>query len=392
MTSADRNALLRRSGTVSLVVGVIGAVLCGLGYEGGSKAFLASYLVAFLFWLGIALGSLVVCMLHGVTGGGWGLPIRRIAEAGHSTLPLMALAFVPIVINVGKLYEWADPSHMAADENLRKKAHWLNVDGYEARAIAYFAVWIVLSRLVTRLSPNDDPDPESRRSLWMQRVSGAGLILYGFTMTFAAVDWVMSLEPHWFSSMYGVIYFGGQTLAGMSLCVLVMSLLEGYPPWAHALNTSRRHDQGNLLLTMVMFWAYASFMQFLIIWSGNLPEENVWYLRRSVGGYELVVLVLMVFHFAVPFALLLSRDIKQRARRLMWLVAWLLAMRFVDLYWLAMPGIFPEQLTFPWQLPAATAAIGGFWSAVFSWRLAARADLPIHDPERTEDAHERAHA
>ncbi|HVX16363.1 MAG TPA: hypothetical protein VHC22_34575 [Pirellulales bacterium] len=392
MSHADRNALLRRAGAMSLVVGVIGAVLCGLGYGGGSKTFLASYLVAFLFWLGIALGSLVVCMLHGVTGGGWGLPIRRIAEAAHSTLPLMALAFVPIAMNVGTLYEWADPSHMEADEDLQKKAHWLNVDGYEARAIAYFAIWIVLSLLVARLSPNEDSDPESRRSLWMQRVSGAGLILYGFTMTFAAVDWVMSLEPHWFSSMYGVIYFGGQTLAGMSLCVLVMSLFEGYPPWKRVVNTSRRHDQGNLLLTMVMFWAYASFMQFLIIWSGNLPEENVWYLRRSVGGYELVVLVLMVFHFAVPFALLLSRDVKQRERRLMWLVAWLLLMRFVDLYWLAMPGVFPEHLVFPWQLPAATAAIGGFWLAVFFWRLAVRADLPIYDPEQIEDAHERAHA
>jgi hypothetical protein len=172
--------------------------------------------------------------------------------------------------------------------------------------------------------------------------------------------------------------------------VLVMSLLEGYPPWFNAVNTSRRHDLGNLLLAMVMFWAYTSFMQYLIIWSGNLPEENVWYQHRSVGGYELVVLVLMALHFAVPFALLLSRDVKQHRQRLMWLTAWLLAMRLVDWYWLAMPGVFPEKLTLPWQLPAAVAAIGGFWLAAFAWRLAARADLLIYDPKLMEGAHERA--
>lgn len=390
MNSADRNALLRRVGLISLIVGVAGAIVTALGYQGGSKAFLGSYLIAFLFWLGIALGSMIVCMLHGVTGGGWGLAVRRVGEAGCAALPLMALAFVPIAINVRTLYEWADPSLVANDEILQKKTHWLNVERYETFTVVYFAIWIVTALLLRMLSPNEDADPESPRNLWRQRVSGAGLILYGFSMTLAAVDWVMSLEPHWYSSMYGVIYWGGQALAGFSFCVLVMSLLENYPPWNRAVNTVRRHDLGNLLLTAVMFWAYVSFMQYLIIWSGNLPEENTWYLHRSVGGYELVVIVLMAFHFGVPFALLLSRDIKQERRRLMWLVAWLLVMRFVDLYWLVMPAIFHEQLTLPWQLPAALVGIGGFWMAIFAWRLAARAGLPIYDPELLEGADERS--
>ena len=393
MTAADRNSVLRRLGMISLPVGVVGAVVTALGYQDGSKTFLGAYLVAFLFWLSISLGSMIVCMLHGVTGGGWGLAVRRIAEAGYTTIPVMALAFVPIAMNVRTLYEWADLSHVATDENLQKKAHWLNVEGWETRAVVYFAIWIVLALLLNLLSPSDDHDPESPRNLWMQRVSGAGLILYGFSMTLAAVDWVMSLEPHWFSSIYGVIHWGGQALAGFSFCVLMMSLLEHAPPWNRAVNTVRRHDLGNLLLTAVMFWSYCSFMQYLIIWSGNLPEENVWYLNRSVGGYELVVLVLMGLHFAVPFALLLSRDVKQHRWRLMSLVAWLLVVRLVDCYWLAMPGVFPKQLVLPWQLPAAWAAIGGFWLAIFAWRLAARADLPIFDPELTEAADERtAHA
>ena len=393
MTFAERNSLLRRVGAISLVAGIVGAIGCAAGYGGGSKAFLGSYLVAFLFWLGISLGSMVVCMLHAVTGGGWGLAIRRIAEATYATVPLMALAFVPVAINVRTFYEWADLSHVEADETLQKKASWLNVEGYETRAVIYFAVWIVTALLLKLLSPNEDPDPDSPRNIWLQRASGVGLILYGFSMTLAAVDWVMSLEPHWYSTMYGVIYWGGQALAGMSFCVLVMSLLEKYPPWNRAVNTVRRHDLGNLLLTMVMFWAYVSFMQYLIIWSGNLPEENVWYLHRSVGGYELVVIVLMGFHFAVPFALLLSRDIKQRQQRLMWLVAWLLIMRLVDLYWLVMPGVFPQQLTLPWQLPAALVAIGGFWLAIFAWPLSAIADMPLYDQELMEGADERrAHA
>lgn len=391
MNTAARNSRLRRAGLISLVVGIAGAVLCAAGYGEGSKEFLGSYLVAFLFWLGMTLGSLVVCMLHGVTGGGWGLAVRRIAEAGYAAIPLVALAFVPIAMNVRTMYPWADPSLVSADADLQKKALWLNVEGWQVRAVAYFAVWIVLAVLVNLLSPNEDKEAESPRNLWMQRVSGAGLILYGFSITLAVVDWVMSLEPHWFSSIYGVIYFGGQTMAGLSLCVVVMGWLEDCPPFNRVVNDTRRHDLGNLLLTAVMFWAYCSFMQYLIIWSGNLPEEIVWYQHRSVGGYERVVLILMVLHFAVPFALLLSRDIKRNRSRSMWLAAWLLLMRLVDVYWLAMPGLFPEDFTLPWQLPAALAAIGGFWLAIFFWRLAARADLPIYDPELMEGAHERAH-
>jgi hypothetical protein len=393
LTSTHRTTALRRTGIIAILAGLVGAAGCVAGYGGGSKEFLASYLVAFLFWLGISLGSMVVCMLHGVTGGGWGLAVRRVAEAAYSTVPLMALAFVPLAMNVRTMYQWADPSRVAIDEVLQKKTHWLNVEAYETRAVVYFGIWIATALLLNLFSPNEDADPDASRNLWLQRVSGAGLILYGFSMTLAAVDWVMSLEPHWYSSMYGVIYWGGQTLAGMSFCVLVVGLLKRHSPWNRVVTTVRRHDLGNLLLTMVMFWAYVSFMQYLIIWSGNLPEESSWYLHRSVGGYELVVLVLMGFHFAVPFALLLSRDIKQRQGWLMAVVAWLLAMRLVDLYWLAMPAFFPKQFTLPWQLPAALAGIGGFWLAAFVWRLSARADLPIYDPELKEGAHERrAHA
>ncbi len=389
-TAADRNGYVRRHGAIALVIGVGGALACAAGYGGGSKEFFAGYLVAFLFWLGLSLGTMVIAMLHGVTGGAWGLAIRRIAEAGFATVPLMALCFVPIALNVTTIYEWADPSIVEHDELLLRKTWWLNVAGWQTRAIIYFAVWIGTAALLRLLAPGEDPNSESPRGLWLQRVSGLGLILYGFGITLAAVDWVMSLEPHWFSTMYGVIYMGGQSLAGMSFVVLIANLLSRFPPWDRIVTDDRRHDLGNLLLTMVMFWAYVSFMQYLIIWSGNLPEENVWYLHRSVGGYELLVIVLMGFHFAAPFLLLLSRDVKRDSHRLTLLVAWLLAMRLVDLYWLAVPAFFPDTLTLPWQTAAALAAIGGFWLAVFAWRLSARTDAPLYDPILMEDADERA--
>lgn len=379
--ATDRQAYLRRHGLIGLVLGVAGIIGCALGYGAEDhRQFLAGYLVAFMFWLGLSLGSLVVATLHGVTGGGWGLAVRRIAEAGYSTLPLMGIFFIPLAINVRQIYPWADSSTVAADELLQRKAWWLNVDGWLMRAAIYFGIWIVTMLLLNLLSPNDDPNSESPRGLWLQRVSGIGLIAYGFTITLASVDWVMSLEPHWYSSIYGVIYMGGQALAGMSLVVLVAGLLEGFPPWNVIVTTVRRHDLGNLMLAMVMFWAYVSFMQYLIIWSGDLPEENAWYLARSVGGYELVAMVLMFLHFALPFLLLLSRDIKQHRQRLMVVAGWLLLMRLVDIYFLAMPAFYPRTLTLPWQMWAALVGIGGFWLAVFAWRLSARAALPMYDP------------
>jgi hypothetical protein len=383
--AAERQAYLRRHGLIGLVLGVAGIIGCALGYGAEDhRRFLAGYVVAFMFWLGLSLGSLVIAALHGVTGGGWGLAVRRIAEAGYSTLPLMAIFFIPLAINVGQLYPWANSSTVAADELLQRKAWWLNVEGWQIRAAIYFGVWIVTMLLLNLLSPNDDPNSESPRGLWLQRVSGAGLIAYGFSITLASVDWVMSLEPRWYSSIYGVIYMGGQTLAGMSFAVLMACLLQRFPPWNAIVTTGRRHDLGNLLLTMVMFWAYVSFMQYLIIWSGDLPEENAWYLARSVGGYELVAIVLLFLHFGLPFLLLLSRDLKQHRQRLMMLVAWLLLMRLVDLYRMAMPAFYPRTLTLPWQMWAALVGIGGFWMAVFAWRLSARIGLPIYDPVLAE--------
>jgi hypothetical protein len=388
--SHELRAYLSKIRGLGLAVGCVGAALCAAGYFFRPERFFQAYLFGYVFWLGLTLGSMVVVMIHGLTGGGWGLAIRRISEAGMNTLPLMALLFVPVLFGVPSLYEWSHADVVEHDDVLQSKSAYLNVEGFQIRAGAVFAVWLVTVLLLNRWSPNEDRDPDSPRSIRLQRASGVGFALYGLTVTFAAVDWVMSLEPHWYSSMYGILFAAGESLSGLSFAIIAMTALEPYDPWRRIVNTERRHDLGNLLLAFTMFWAYIAFMQYLIIWSGNLPEENVWYLHRGVGGWELIGMAIMGLSFALPFFLLLLRDVTRRRTRLCQVAGLLLAMQVVNAYWLVEPAFSPGTLTIHWLHIAALAAIGGFWAAMFAWRLQARAFLPIHDPQLSEAVDERA--
>lgn len=375
---------------ISLTVGAIGAALCAAGYFFQPERFFQAYLFGYLFWLGLTLGSMVVVMIHGLTGGGWGLAIRRVSEAAMGTLPLMALLFTPLLSGIYLLYEWSHHDVVEHDVVLKAKSAYLNVEGFQIRAAAVFAVWLLFWGLLKLWSPSDDRNPDSPRSLRLQRASGVGLLLYGLAITFASVDWVMSLEPHWFSSMYGILFAASQALSGLTFAILAITALDRFEPWRRIATVSRRHDLGNLLLAFTMFWAYVSFMQYLIIWSGNLPEENVWYLNRSAGGWQLIVIALMGLSFAVPFFLLLLRDVTCHRLRLCQVAALLLGMQAVNLFWLIEPAFSPKQFTIHWLHLASLAAVGGFWLAMFAWRLPALAMLPIDDPELTEAVDERA--
>ena len=387
--SVELTAYLRRVGLGALVVAIFGSAASAYGYSNLNEQFYSAYLTAYLYWLGVALGCMGVAMLHGLTGGAWGLAIRRVIEAGYETLPLLALLFAPLWLNVERIYTWADPEVMRHNELLARKAGYLNVNGFHGRAIVYFVAWIAIAGLLNLASPNDNPDGESTRASRLQRTSALGFIAYGLTITLAAVDWVMSLEPEWYSTMYGVLYMGGQAVSGMSFALVVVLALGKFEPWSRSVTAQRRNDLGNLLLTFVMFWAYVAFMQYLIIWSGNLPDENVWYLHRSTGGWQYLVMSLMGLHFAAPFLLLLSRNLKRQAAGIFRVAVLLLVMRYVDLYWLVVPGFQrggsgTGGLAFHWLDLAALAAIGGAWLTMFAWRLLARVKLPIYDPELTE--------
>jgi len=397
MTHAPEfSGVLRHLGSRSLIAGAIGGAGCSYGYFELPDAFYPAYLTAFMFWLGISLGCLAVAMLHGLTGGGWGLAIRRVIEAGYQTLPLLAVLFAPVYFGVQRTHEWAEPGVMDRDAHLARKAGYLNVDGFHTRAIVCFAVWIVIALLLNWSSPDEHSDGDSPRWRRLQCASGLGFIAYALTLTVAAVDWVMSLEPHWYSSMYGLIFLAGQAVAGLSFAIVLLVTLEHYDSWSQRrTNPQRLNDLGNLLMTFVMFWAYTAFFQYLVIWSGNLPEESVWYLHRSQGGWQMLVTALMGLHFAVPFLLLLSRQVKRQGASLRRVAILLLAMRYADLYWLVVPGFRrggEPRFTFHWLDAAALAAIGGPWLAMFAWRLGARAKAPICDPELQEVPHERHHA
>jgi hypothetical protein len=372
----------------ALVVGVGSLLLGGLGWWLNPAQFFYSYLVAYLFWLGIALGCLAVVMLRHLVRGVWGIVIQRLLESATRTLPLMALLFVPLLFGLGDLYTWAQPATVASDELLQHKMPYLNVPFFLLRLIGYFVVWITVAYFLNRWSLQHDriPDRVTGRPLRrrLQLLSGPGLVLYAITITFAAVDWVMSLEPYWFSTIYGMIFIVGQGLMALAFATVAVAFLAAFEPFREVLTPAHWHDLGNLLLAFVMLWAYMAFSQFLIIWSGNLTEEIPWYLHRIQGGWEWVGLLLLVFHFALPFLLLLSRDAKRQARILATVAGSLLLMQWVELLWLVMPALHPSALTFHWLDVTIPIGIGGVWLAVFVWHLQRRPLLPLHEPRLQE--------
>jgi len=346
-------------GAAGLIVSLIGALV-------SPTQFFHSYLFAFLFWNGIALGCLSLLMIQHLTGGRWGLAIRRLLEAGTRTVPVLVLLFLPVVFGLGRIYPWAGSAQ--SDATIRHavelKRAYLNVPFFLGRAVFYFAVWFLLARVLSRLSLETDMGMDLRRARLLRSISGGGLLLMGLTITFMSVDWAMSLDPRWFSTIYGMLFMIGQA-----------------PPLSAVANADTLHDLGKLMLAFIMVWAYFSFSQFLIIWSGNLPEEIPWYLRRFQGGWRLVGLFLVVFHFVVPFLILLSRGVKRRAKMIGMVALAILAVRVVDLFWLVRPEFPHTGLDLHWLDFTLPIGIGGVWLGVFARQLKTRPLLPLGEPE-----------
>ncbi len=371
-TAVDFDRFQRRAGAA----GILALAACAAGAAGSPDQFFRSYLFAYLFWIGIALGCFAIVMLHHLVGGSWGVVIRRLLESGAGTLPLMAVLILPLLAGLPRLYVWARPEAVAGDELLRHKAPYLNVPFFLGRLAFYFAVWIMLAHLLNKWSEEQDRTLSPRVKARLQLLSGPGLVLYGLTVTFASVDWVMSLEPHWFSTIYGILFMTGEALATLAFVILALLVLVRRKPMADVLRPAHFHDLGNLMLAFVMLWAYVCFSQFLIIWSGNLPEEIPWYLRRLDGGWAWVAVALLVFHFALPFVLLLSRQNKQRLEILAGIAGGVLLVRLVDLFWMVMPAFHPGGFRVHWMDLLMPVGIGGLWLAAFVWRLKRRPLLP----------------
>jgi len=381
----------QRSLIVGVVFGLIALILAFLRPE----QFFRAYLLGFMCWLGVSLGSMAILMIRHLTGGGWGMVIRRILGAAMRTLPLLALLFIPIILGMHKLYIWAQPLDQIADKHLREHLKditktYLTTNGFVIRAIFYFAIWNLLSYLLSHWSRQTDragaPDNTER----FKAVAGPGLILYGFTISFAAIDWVMSLDPSWISTIFGLVILIGEVLSAMCFAVVVERILFNYKPMSEMLSPDFVHDHGKWMLTFVMVWAYFNYSQWLIIWAGNLPSEITYYMRRLNGGWGYVGLFIVIFHFAIPFGTLLSRPFKRNIRKLVWLAVWLMLMRYLDLFWIIEPNF---STTF--QVTVADIvvpiAIGGFWLAYFFRNLGSLPLLPLYDPSAGEVLHPQHH-
>ncbi|HEX6824279.1 MAG TPA: hypothetical protein VF123_19625 [Candidatus Sulfotelmatobacter sp.] len=377
----------------SLIVGVVFSIASIILAITNPDQFYRGYLLGFLCWLGVSLGSMSIVMIRHLTGGGWGMVIRRILGAAMRTLPLLAILFIPIIIAVvqHRIYPWAMPTESVQDPYIREhlekhsfiKDAYLNQTGFIIRAVIYFVIWNVLSFLLSMWSRQTDRPGAPDNTQKFKAVAGPGLILYAFTISFAAIDWVMSLDPSWISTIFGLIILIGEMLSAMCFAVVVERILVNYKPMSEMLKPDFVHDHGKWILTFIMVWAYFSFSQWLIIWAGNLPNEITFYTKRLSFGWGKVGLFLALFHFAVPFAILLSRPFKRNIRKLVWLAIWLMLMRWVDLFWIIEPN-FMKGLGITLADVVVPIAIGGFWLAYFFRNLGSLPLLPAYDPSAGE--------
>jgi hypothetical protein len=368
---------------VSAALGAVGLIFGKPLIEAG--VIWQSYLIAYVFWIGLTLGPLAVLMIQHLTGGGWTFPSRRILEAATRNLPLMAMLFIPIALNLPALYAWARPHDELREElahMVELKHAYLNAPFFYLRAVIFFVVWGALIFLLNKWSREQDeqpampPGPNSRR---FRLLSGPGLVLYVLTVTFMSVDWIMSLDPAWYSTIFGILTIGGQGLSTMAFTILVLAALVKFQPMSHVATQDNFHDLGKLMFAFTMLWAYFSVSQLLIIWSANLPEEIPFYLQRLHGPWAPISIAVLLLQFVAPFVLLLSRSLKRNPSAVKWVALLILIMRVVDITWTIGP-VFREGSSLHWLDFAVVFAMGALWLALFWRNLAGRSLVPAHDP------------
>jgi hypothetical protein len=376
----------------ALVVGVAALVLCGVGFAVNRDQFFRAWLIGYMLWLGIALGSMGLMMIHHLSGGAWGMVVRRVWEASCRTLPLLTILFIPVVLGMASLYPWMHPELMEHDPILRHKAIYLNQPFFIVRAAVYFLGWNLIAWRLTALSrAQDEGDVGATRS--MQRVSGAGLVFLALSVTFVGVDWFMSLNPDFYSTMFGFIFLNYLGLAGLAFTIIMAWYLRQSEPMAALFRPSHFADYGKLTLAFVMMWAYFQFSQYLLVYAANLKDEIPYVLTRIDNGWQYLALFLVAFQFVVPFCLLLSRPLKRAPERLVKLAVWLLIVRVIDTFmfvspefnaaglnrWIP-PGDHASAFFVTWMDLVTPIAIGGLWFWMFFTYLRQRPLLPINDP------------
>jgi hypothetical protein len=382
-------AEINRLRTLALGVGGIGLIVWAIGLYFNPEQALRSWLLGFIFWGGIGIGGTGILLLQYLTGGAWGVIIRRVAEAASRTLPLVVLLFVPLALGVSRLYEW---THLRGHDKVIDDRGWYMTEwGWIGRSIIYFAIFLGIAYLLNKWSANQDASKDyDEAASWLGRAtafSGPTLVIYALTVTFAVVDWVMTLDPHWFSTIWGLLFVVGWALSTFCFSVIILAFLSDKAPMSRVIGRRHFHDIGKLMLALVMVWAYFNLSQFLIIWSGNIPEETGWYLTRMTGGWGYIAWALVLFHFAAPFLVLLQQDFKRRARQLALIAIFILFMRLVDMFFLIAPnpridtnGLAQGAFVVSWLDLVAPIAVGGIWLWYFFGQLMKRPLVPVMDP------------
>jgi hypothetical protein len=365
-----------------------GIVLSGVSIIGGFISpgdFFYSYLMSFLFWFGLALGSMAIVMLQYLTAGAWGIMARRPLESASRTLWLCALLFVPIALGTSKIYDWARPDLVHKEYALAHRQPYMSPGWFVVRAAVYFLIWGTLAYFLNHWSTEQDEKGGLEKRL--AKLSAPGLILYVFTLTFAAVDWAASLETDWSSTIWGFIFVAQEALSVFAFAILVLVLLSRRQPMASAFNTQHMHDLANLMLTCLLLWAYFEFSQLVIVWAGNLTDEIPWYVRRLATTWGWLGVSLIVLQFIIPFLALLSRPLKRNVTALCTVVGIIIVMRWVDLAWVVLPSYYHKGLRVTWLMICVPLAMGCLWVAVFVWNLKNRPLLPLNAPNLEKALH-----
>jgi hypothetical protein len=353
---------------VCFFAGLVAAAVSALGLVFQPKHFWDAYLAAFLFTAAFPLGSLAILLIHGLTTGGWGIVIRKYAEAAARTFPILFVLFIPALLNLKKIYPWAAAE--IKDPLILKKVAYLNTSGFIVRAGVFFIIWTLIAAVVHKKSRQHGGADESSRTQ-LQLVCGLGMLAYCFSATFAAFDWGMSITPQWFSTIFGIMTIIGNALGALAFLIVVsgLSIPAGDVAEKSSKTVQGYHDLGNLGLALVMLWAYMNFSQFFIIWSANLPEEIIWFLPRYHGGWQILGLGLIVVQFFIPFFLLLNRTIKKNVRFLSRVAMWILLIRLADVIWTVAPTFTKSMWDMSWLYLTLPVALAGLWMAAFGYYL-----------------------
>jgi hypothetical protein len=379
-----RDHILRRLPAAGAAVGLIGLIVSLALRSGNPKQFAFSWLVAFLFFLSLALGALFFVLIHYATQAGWGIVVRRLAENTMGTLPLFALLFVPVTMGMGQLFPWIHEIAEGKDHVLVGKAPYLNTPFFIGRAVAYFACWTLIAMFYVQRSRAQDATGNLSISARLRRFSGPAIIVLALTQTFAAVDWIMSLEPYWYSTIFGVYWFAGSFVSFFAFLTLVVLALRRAKLMAGAVGVEHFHDLGKLMFAFTVFWAYIGFSQYFLIWYGNIPEETSFFRARAVGSWASASFLLAAAHFILPFFFFMPRTVKRHPGLLAIGASWLLLMHFVDLYWLVMPAMHPEGVAVGVLDVTTFLAVGGFFTAAVSYLMAGSPLVPVGDPRLSE--------